>query len=229
MDREFIIKNQIVERYISGRLPPKGITDFEREIRANPGLVEELGIPERVNAALRLLDTAGASEPWAEQKKKFWESTAFVAGTAAVAVIAIIGALVLFSSVSDRDGRIAALQKENVERPIAPSTSRVPRTVTPSRGGPPNVAAFTISAGELADLKIDVSYAAFGMFRASLDRVDHGRVIIADGLERDSNGHIRFALNANAFGPGDYLLTIEGLNMRREATPSGHLRFHIAH
>ena len=54
MDREFIIKNQIVERYITGRLPPKGVTDFERVIRANPGLIEELGIPERVNAAQHL-------------------------------------------------------------------------------------------------------------------------------------------------------------------------------
>src|SRR3954466_8576550 len=47
MDREFIIKNQVVERYLAGRLPPKGVTDFERLIRSRPELIEELGLPDR--------------------------------------------------------------------------------------------------------------------------------------------------------------------------------------
>src|SRR3569832_2879964 len=38
MDREFIIKNQIVERYLAGRLPPRGGTDFEKLIRSRPEL-----------------------------------------------------------------------------------------------------------------------------------------------------------------------------------------------
>jgi hypothetical protein len=50
MDREFIIKNQVVERYLAGRLPPKGVTDFERLIRSRPELIEELKLAERVNA-----------------------------------------------------------------------------------------------------------------------------------------------------------------------------------
>src|SRR5689334_25201396 len=73
MDREFIIKNQIVERYLAGRLPPKGVTDFEKLIRSRPELIEELGLPDRVNAGLRLLDAAGVAEPWAEKEKKVWE------------------------------------------------------------------------------------------------------------------------------------------------------------
>ena len=73
MDREFIIKNQIVERYLAGRLPPKGVTDFERLIRSRPQLIEELGLPEKVNAGLRLLDAAGIAEPWSEKPKKVWE------------------------------------------------------------------------------------------------------------------------------------------------------------
>ena len=36
MDRDFIARNQIVERYLSGRLPLKGATDFERFCRENP-------------------------------------------------------------------------------------------------------------------------------------------------------------------------------------------------
>ena len=36
MDRDFIARNQIVERYLSGRLPIKGATDFERFCKENP-------------------------------------------------------------------------------------------------------------------------------------------------------------------------------------------------
>ncbi len=70
MDREFIIKNQIVERYLAGRLPPKGVTDFEKLIRSRPQLIEELGLADKVNAGLRLLDAAGIAEPWAEKAEK---------------------------------------------------------------------------------------------------------------------------------------------------------------
>src|SRR5436190_16844162 len=80
MDREFIIKNQIVERYLAGRLPPKGVTDFEKLIRSRPQLIDELGLPERVNAGLRLLDAAGIAEPWAEKPKSFWEKPAVSMG-----------------------------------------------------------------------------------------------------------------------------------------------------
>src|SRR6185436_16254993 len=120
MDREFIIKNQIVERYIAGRLPPKGVTDFERLIRSRPELIEELGLPDRVNAGLRLLDAAGIAEPWAEKPKKFWEKTTFGFGAAALAVAALIGCAVLAVQVSGRDAQIAKLKQENHERPVAP-------------------------------------------------------------------------------------------------------------
>src|SRR5690242_8445117 len=106
MDREFIIKNQIVERYLAGRLPPKGVTDFERLVRSRPQLIEELGLPEKVNAGLRLLDAAGIAEPWAEKPKKFWENPIFIFGAAGAAAVALIACLVLATQVSSRDKSI---------------------------------------------------------------------------------------------------------------------------
>src|SRR6186713_1750734 len=124
MDREFIIKNQIVERYLAGRLPPKGVTDFERLIRSRPQLIEELGLPEKVNAGLRLLDAAGIAEPWAEKPKKLWEKPAFAIGAAALAAVALLGCLVLAMQVSSRNATIAKQAQENLERSIAPSTRK---------------------------------------------------------------------------------------------------------
>jgi len=228
MDREFIIKNQIVERYLAGRLPPKGVTDFERLIRSRPQLIEELGLPEKVNAGLRLLDAAGIAEPWSEKPKKFWENPAFTMGAAALAVAALIGCAVLAMQVSSREASIGKLKAENVERAIAPSTGKRTIIVGVTRNGPPSQASLTISHGEFAEMKVDLSWTKYSAFKVSIDRVNQGRVAVLDGVEKDSNGHLRMSLNAGAFGPGDYLVTIEGLNMRRESLPMAWFRFGVA-
>jgi hypothetical protein len=219
MDREFIIKNQIVERYLAGRLPPKGVTDFEKLIRSRPQLIEELGLPEKVNAGLRLLDAAGIAEPWAEKPKKFWENQAFTFGAAALAIVALIGCAVLAMQVSSREASIAKLKLENVERAIAPSTSKRTIIVGVARNGPPSQPTLTIRQGEFAEMKADLSWTRFSSFKVSIDRVKQGRVAVLDGVTKDSNGHLRISLNAGAFGPGEYLVSIEGLNMRRESLP----------
>src|SRR6187402_2579350 len=219
MDREFIIKNQIVERYLAGRLPPKGVTDFERLIRSRPELIEELGLPDKVNAGLRLLDAAGIAEPWAEKPKKIWEKPVFTMAAAALAVVALIGCAVLAMQVSDRNAKIDKQHKEIIERPIAPSTRKRTILVGVARNGPPVQATLNLSYGEFAEMKADMSWARFASFKVSIDRVNQGRVAVIDGLEKDSNGHLRISLNAGAFGPGDYMVTIEGFNMRRESLP----------
>src|SRR6186713_573468 len=109
MDREFIIKNQIVERYLAGRLPPKGVTDFERLIRSRPQLIEELGLADKVNAGLRLLDAAGIAEPWAEKPKAFWQNPVFTFSAAGLAFAALIGCAILAMQVSSRNSKIDKL------------------------------------------------------------------------------------------------------------------------
>jgi hypothetical protein len=224
MDREFIIKHQIVERYLAGRLPPKGVTDFEKLIRSRPQLIDELGLAEKVNAGLRLLDAAGIAEPWAEKPKKIWEKAPFSLGAAALAVVALIGCAVLAAQVSSRNSTIARQAAENIERPIAPSTTKRSVLVNVTRSGPPAQQTLAISHGEFAEMKIDLSWAHFASFRISIDRVGQGRVAVLDGLEKDSNGHVRLSLNAGAFGPGDYMVAVEGMNLRRQSVPVGWYR-----
>jgi hypothetical protein len=228
MDREFIIKNQIVERYLAGRLPPKGVTDFEKLIRQRPQLIEELGLAEKVNAGLRLLDAAGIAEPWAEKPKQFWQNPAYSMGAAALAVVALIGCAVLAMQVSSRDSAIAKLKVENHERSIEPSIHKRTILVSTSRNGPPAQASVTIVAGDFAELKVDLSWTRYSAFKVSIDRVNQGRVAVLDGIDKDSNGHVRISLNAGAFGPGDYMVQLDGLNMRREGLPVAWFRFSVA-
>jgi hypothetical protein len=140
-------------------------------------------------------------------------------GAAGLAIAALIGCVVLGMQVSSRNAIIAKQKLENLERPIAPSTRKRTILVGVARNGPPAQPTLTISHGEFAELKADLSWARYGSYKVSIDRVNQGRVAVLDGLEKDSNGHLRISLNAGAFGPGDYMVSIEGFNMRRESIP----------
>ncbi len=56
MDATFIERNQIIERYLSGKLPLKGALDFERFCQDNPETLIALGMSDRINQGLRLLE-----------------------------------------------------------------------------------------------------------------------------------------------------------------------------
>jgi hypothetical protein len=221
MDRDFIARNQVVERYLSGRLPLKGATEFERFCRENPEVLDELGLPERVNAGLRLLDASGKPEPWQETKQPFWQKAQVTIGLAA-AVVVLAGAL--WYSMNDGASkalRITKLQSQAAERPLDPATSTREIRLLPSREGGSNTPAITIGGGaaQLVDFKIDESRSPYKIFRVTIDRIDQGRVAVISDLAKDSNGHLRIALNSSALGPGNYQLTIEGLTWRGDVEP----------
>lgn len=229
MDREFIEKNQIVERYLTGKLPPKGVSDFERVCRENPGLIEELGLASRVNAAIRLLEASGQPEPWQEKPRAFWEKLPFIAAAAALAVVFAVATLVLFLQTRSDAAQIAALEADLIERPIDPASSTRAITVLPSRTGPVSRAMFTTGAdgAEFVEMRIDVSWAKTPSFRLLLERSGEGRVLLLHNLLRDSNGNLRVSLNSSALGPGVYTLTIEALNWRGEPTPAAWAAFEV--
>ena len=231
MDRDFIVRNQIAERYVSGRLPLKGATDFEKFCRENPAMLDELGLPERVNAALRLLEAAGKPEPWASEPKKFWEKPQVTLGLAGATLALIIGLAVVWSGSTAKDARISKLQKHAAEQPLEPATSTRTIRLLPSYKSGSNTPAVIIGAGEaqLADLKLDLSRSDYKNFRITIDRIDQGRVMVLQNVQKDSNGHVRIALNTSALGPGNYQFSIEGLSWRGEARPEAWITVGVQH
>jgi hypothetical protein len=232
MDRDFIARNQIVERYISGRLPIKGATEFEKFCADNPEVLDELGLPERVNAGLRLLEAAGKPEPWQEAPQKFWQKPHLAIGLGAATLALIIGLAVVSSSSSEKTARIAKLQKNVAEQPLEPATTtRTVRLLPNYKGGSNTPAVILGGAGsaQLADLRIDLSRSGYRSYRVTIDRVDQGRVAILHNLAKDSNGHLRIALNTSALGPGNYQLTLEGLTWKGEAVPDAWITIGLVH
>ena len=221
MDKDFIARNQVVERYLSGRLPLKGATEFEQYCGKHPELLDEIGLPERVNAGLRLLEASGKPEPWQEPSRPSWQKPQVTLGVAGVALVCGIAAAVLAGTGASKTHRIEQLQKQLTEQPLDPATSTREIRLLPSREGASNSPAIGIGGGgaQMADFKIDESRSPYHIFRVTIDRVDQGRVGVITNLVKDSNGHLRIALNSSALGPGNYQLTIEGIDWRGDPQP----------
>lgn len=230
MNRDFITRNQVVERYLSGKLPIKGATDFERFCRDNPELLDELGLPERVNAGLRLLEASGKPEPWQEESKKLWEKPQLAIGLGAAVGALLLTLAVVASGAANKSRTIEKLQKQVAQQPLEPATSTRTIRLLPSHSGASESPAVVIGGGatQLADFKIDMSRSAFSAFRVTIDRVDQGRVMVLNNLVKDSNGHLRIALNSSALGPGNYLFIIEGLTWRGETVPEAWVTVGVA-
>jgi hypothetical protein len=230
MDRDFIARNQIVERYLSGKLPIKAATDFERYCKEHPQLLDELGLPERVNAGLRLLEASGKPEPWQEPSRPLWQQPAVFLGVAGFAAFLVLVLVLVSAGSLSKSRKLLDLQRQVLDRTLDAATRTRVIRVLPNRSGASNTPAIVIGGGaaQLFDLRLDESRSQYREFRVTIDRIDQGRVMVIDNLAKDSNGHLRVAINSSAFGPGNYLLTIEGLTMRLEPQPDSWVTIGIA-
>ena len=231
MDREFILRNQIAERYLAGRLPVRGTHDFERYCREHPELIHELGLAEKVHASLRLLEAGGIALPWEAKPRQWWEQMPVLIAAVVLAVAGGIAAMTMAGKLAGRDASIVALRQRVAEQPLEPATSTRSVRLVPSRTAPSSRPAVVIGGGsaQMADLRIDMSWSKFTAFRVSIDRQDQGRVAVINYLLRDSNGDLRLALNSTALGPGTYQFAIEGLTLRSDAIAQAWITVGIVH
>ncbi len=231
MDRDFIARNQIIERYLAGKLPVKGATEFERFCKEHPDLLDEIGLPDRVNAGLRLLEASGKPEPWQEQPKRLWQNPLLPIGLGLAALILLVTTVTLARSRSQESRTIAALDTQIAEQPLEPAASTRTIRVLPSREGASSTPAVIVGGADaqLVDLLLDLSRSPYREYRVTIDRIDQGRVEIINDLAKDSNGHLHIALNSSALGPGNYQFTIEGLTWRGDPVPDSWVTIGIQH
>ena len=231
MDREFIERNQIVERYLAGRLPLKGAQDFEQFCRLNPDLLDGLGLSGRVHQGLRLLEAGGIALPWEPEPPAWWAKLPIFIGLAAAAVAFGILALVIDGHLTQRTHALAAMQQRVLDQPLEPATSTGQFPIVPSRTAPSRNPVVVIGGAQtqMAEFKIDMSWSKYTAYRVSIDRIDQGRVAVLHNQLRDSNGLVRLALNSSALGPGDYQITLEGLTMYGDIIPQAWTTIGIRH
>jgi hypothetical protein len=231
MDREFIARNHIVELYLSGRLPVRGATVFERFCRENPQILDDIGLPERVHTGLRLLEASGKPEPWQDKPKQFWERPYIPAALSGLVLLLGISLLMLNRQLTEQTQKVTALHQLVTDQPVDAATATVGVHLQPTHVGPTAAIAANIggSAAELVNVKIDLTHSDFRAFRVTIDRANQGRVAVLNNLIKDSNNELGFSLNTSAFGPGLYLLTIEGLDWRGDPQPDSWAAITIRH
>ncbi len=231
MDRDFIARNRIVELYVSGGLPVRSATLFERFCRQNPQMLDEIGLPERVHTALRLLEASGKPEPWQEKPKRIWEQSYVPIALLGLIVVLGVATLVANKRVAEQTHKAAALQQLVTNQPLDAATGTSTVFIQPTHSGPSAVNAAVIggSAAQLVNIKIDMNHSEFRAFRITIDRLNQGRVAVLNNLIKDSNGALGFALNTSALGPDTYQLTIEGLDWRGDPQPDSWGALSIRH
>jgi hypothetical protein len=74
---------------------------------------------------------------------------------------------------------------------------------------------------QLLEISIDASEGRISQYQITIDRDDGVRVMQIKRIARDSNKEVRFSLNSSAFGPGNYLVKIEGYNWRGQTQEVG--------
>jgi hypothetical protein len=230
MDRQFIEQNQIVERYLAGRLPPKGARDFEQFCQRHPELLTELGLDKQLQAALRLLEAGGRPTPWEEKPRRWWERPQALLAAVSACVLLCFVSLIMAGKLSALSRHESALERQLSTQPLDPVESTRTILLIPSRSAAGSGGVVTIGGGaaELADLKIDMTWAKYTIFQVTIDRVDQGRVAVLHNMTRDSNGDLRIALNSSALGPGDYRMSIAGLTWSGAPVPLAWVTITIA-
>ena len=144
-----------------------------------------------------------------------------------VALLAAIAGIAVYAlQARTLEQRMAELQRPTKATQLQAPGSRQTYRVQPVRTKP---AQATLALGwlvppQLLDLNIDVSEGKYTQFQITIEKVDGGFVMQLRRVARDSNRELRLALNSSAFGPGEYLIRIDGYTWRGQTEEIGWLR-----
>ena len=224
-DRKFIEDHRLVERYLDGKLPPKGARQLEDWCRANPEFLNELQLSERTHASLKLLERSGSPQDLGEPKPPFWKTPYLPIGLGALAVVLLLAFGTMFAKYVALDSKFETARALATQGSLSAPKAHRNFRVAPDHAAAAENARVTVNtkSPELIDLNIDLAYSHENLFRVVVDKRDQGRVIVLDNLLKDSNGDLRIAFNTSGLAAGLYDVQIQSLPFHGAPTPVGWL------
>jgi hypothetical protein len=225
-DRKFIEEHNLIERYLENKLPFKGARDLEQWCRAHPDYLNELKLPERALASLKLLEASGRPQELGEPTPEWWKSLYVLAGLGAVTFISLVAFWVLVGKYSSLQGKLEDAKRVISQGPLVQPATEKAILVSPDHAPGLNRARITLSrtAPLLMDVHIDLDYTqTLTQFRLFVDKQDQGRALVLNNLLKDSNGQLRVTLNSTGLSAGIYNVRIEALPPRGIPIPIGWL------
>ena len=115
----------------------------------------------------------------------------------------------------------AAKQLTSTQMQPPGSVQRYKLQMVKAKPEAPTFALGWLEPAQLLDISIDASEGKIQQFQITIDKSDGVRVMQIKRIMRDSNKEVRFSLNSSAFGPGDYLVKVEGYNWRGQTDVVG--------
>jgi hypothetical protein len=225
-DAKFIQDHQLLERYLDGKLPPKGARELENWCRAHPEYLNDLKLSERAQASLKLLEASGQPVDLREPAAPWWKAPYVLIGLIAVTLVSLLAFSTMVTKYHLARSELEDTKVRIRQGPLVQPAVQTIQQVAPDRAPGINHARIVVStaAPQLIDLHIDLSYTQkLTQFRMIVDKQDQGRALIIDNLLKDSNGDLRLTFNTTGLSAGIYTVRIEALPPRGDPIPDGWL------
>ena len=197
MNRQYIRDNQVVERYLQGRLTADEQTAFEEAYLGDAELLQELKTADLLRRGLEAHDVANRSTHRPSAVARGGGAPRYALAASLVAGIALASSSYLF--VENRELRGAN---------VAPGARLVPLLTV--RGGDPN----RIEAAATNDwtvLLLDPGFTPYDGYRATVVRRTGGAELLSvDGLTPSYEGLLAVVVPSRLLTPGDYDVVLAG-------------------
>ena len=201
MDRQYIRDNQIVERYLQGRLTADEETAFEEAYIGDPDLFQELKAADLLRRGLELHEADQSASSRATARAAAAPRYALAASL--VAGIALASSAYLFVQNS-------ALRGETASVGITPRARVVPLLAV--RGDAPNRIE-AIATNDWTVLLVDPGFTPYDEYGATLVRRSSGattELLRVGGLAPSYEGQLAVVVPSRLLTPGDYDVALTG-------------------
>jgi hypothetical protein len=202
MNRQYIRDNQVVERYLQGRLTADEETAFEEAYLGDPELFQELKAADLLRRGLAAHDAAQQREQRPSAPARSAAAPRYALAASLVAGIALAFSSYLFvENRALRDGSSATAVD------LASGARLVPLLAV--RGGDAN----SIEAAATNDwtvLLLDPGFTPYDRYRAALVRRDGAELLSVDGLTPSYEGLLAVLVPSRVLTPGDYDVVLSG-------------------
>jgi hypothetical protein len=157
----------------------------------------------------------------------WWQGRAAVIALAAVTALLLLWTAVAHVRLREERATVSALQQQLQRATLRPASTERRIRITPnvrSWSAAPDAQIQLAEPPELLELYLPVGYTQFNTFAVTVDKVDHGRLLVLQRLVADSNRDLRVGLNSSAFGAGEYRIRLQGYTWRGERVDVGWVR-----
>jgi len=216
MDHSEIERDDVVERYVAGKLTPDEEARFEEHYLDCPACIRAVEDAERLRRGLELV----AAQELAARRTVLAAATALLRSrpgallTGLVLVLALLPASLAWRQAGRLGDELDAARNELADE-RRPRINTPVLTLEPFRAGEPPVQRISLTdEPEWIVVLVELGDAAEASYRATLVRSDGTSVWEADGLEPSYLGAVSLSLHSSSLPPGEHVLRLEGASDR---------------